>query len=159
MRLPARLALGLVLLLVALPASASAKSSIAPSAVRVSATKAVIRAVWRADAVGLVQVQYGPTTAYGKVANVREPQPLTGTGTDTFTLNGLTPGTVYHLRGHIHEDNALPPAPKDTVSADITFTTPPLGATLLSQSDDFTSGGPLSASPPTAGALSTCAGT
>ncbi len=80
MRCPARLALGLVLLLLAIPASASAKSSIAPSAVRVSATKALIRAVWVSDALGVVQVQYGPTAAYGKVANVREPLPLTGNG-------------------------------------------------------------------------------
>src|SRR3954447_2681043 len=157
MRLPARLALGLVLLLVALPASASAKSSIAPSAVRVSPTKALIRAVWKADAVGVVEVQYGPTAAYGKATNVREPQPVTGSGNDLLTLTGLTPGTVYHLRGHIHEAAALPPALVDTLSADITFTTAPLGPIVLSQSTDFaTSGNALAASPPKAGALSTC---
>src|SRR3954463_6141577 len=159
MRCPARLVPGLVLLLLAVPASASAKSSIAPSAVRVSATKALIRAVWQSDAIGVVQVQYGPTAAYGKVTNVREPQPVTGNGTDTLTLTGLTPGTVYHLRGHVHEDNPVPPAPKDTFSADVTFTTPPLGASVLSQTDDFSTAGAQTASPPTARDLSTCAGT
>jgi hypothetical protein len=156
MRLPARLALGLVLVLLVAPATASAKSSIAPAALRVSATKALIRAAWKSDALGVVQVQYGPTTAYGKVANVREPQPLTGNGTDTFTLTGLTPGTVYHLRGHIHENNPVPPAPTDTFSGDITFTTAPLGPSVLGQTADFTGAPAQNAKPPAASVLSTC---
>src|SRR5262245_30482106 len=141
------------------PSAASAKSAITPSAVRVSATQALIRAVWNSDSVGFIRVEHSTNTKYATVANVREPLPITGNGDNKLTLAGLKPGTTYHLRGHITEPNALPPAPKDTVSGDITFTTAPLGAAVLSQQDALDTGNVQNAKPPPAAALPTCAGT
>ena len=62
-----------------------------------------------------VSFEYGPTTSYGSVTTV---QVLAATGTFSFNISGLTPGTTYHCRaiadGGIH---GL------TTGSDITFTT------------------------------------
>ncbi len=127
------LALAVALLGVAVPA-ANAASTVATSAVTVTPTQAVIKATWFVESFTAdVSFDYGPTTTYGATKSV-ETATSSG-GPRLLTITGLAPGTTYHLQGRINGEDAVH-APLVTLGADTTFTTPPLGTTVVARQTD-----------------------
>ncbi len=79
-----------------------------------SITSSSANVIWTTDEVSDSQVEYGPTSAYGKSTG-RSPRLLTS---HSRNLTGLNPGTLYHYR--VKSRDA---AGNLAVSGDFTFTT------------------------------------
>jgi hypothetical protein len=90
-----------------------------PTASSITASSATIR--WSLTGAATGQVQYGTTTAYGKVSI---PELSYRFSTHIQTISGLAPGTTYHYR--VISTNAS----GVVVSPDATFTTASLSSAL-----------------------------